>query len=100
MVGIVVSMPLIVAPKSGPAVVTNTTMPAPAIIRAGRSEAEMARRGIGGATGSSRRETSRIARVATKAGASPQAEMGSIAAHVTTNAPYAAAPATGQLTRR
>ncbi len=60
-VGIVASMPLIVAPKYGPAVVTKTTIPAPAIIRAGRSEAEVARRGIGGASGRSRRDTSSVA---------------------------------------
>src|SRR5450759_5351904 len=93
-------MPLIVAPKFGPTVVTKTTIAAPATIRTGRSDADVARRGIGGATGRSRRETSRMAIVTKKAGARPQAETGSITAQVTTNAPYAAAPATGQLTRR
>ena len=80
--------------------VTKTTIAAPATIRVGRSDAEVARRGIGGAVGRSRRETSRMATVAAKAGASPQAEIGSITAQVTAKAPYAAVPATGQLTRR
>ena len=99
-VGIVASMPLIVAPNIGPAVVTKTTIAAPAIIRTGRSEAVVARRGDGGATGSRRRETRRMVMVTTNAGARPQAEIGSITAHVATNAPYAAAAATGQPTRR
>jgi len=99
-VGIVVSMPLIVAPKSGPAVVTKTTIAAPAIIRTGRSDADVARRGIGGVMGRRRREISRMAIVTAKAGARPHADTGNITAQVTTNAPYAAAAAIGQLTRR
>ena len=93
-------MPLIVAPKYGPTVVTNTTMAAPATMRAGKSDADVARRGMGLASGKSRRETSRIAKVTANAGARPQAEIGSITAHVTTNAPYAAIPANGQPKRR
>jgi hypothetical protein len=86
-VGIVAIMPLIVAPKYGPTVVTNTTMPAPAAILAGRSEAVVERRGIGIASGRSRRDTSRIATVTAKAGARPTAEMGSMTPQVTTNEP-------------
>ena len=99
-VGMVVSMPLIVAPNMGPTVVTKTTIAAPANILVGRSDLAVARLGIGGAAGSSRRETNRIAIVVRKAGPSPQEDTSSIAAQVTTNAPYAAAPANGQSTRR
>src|ERR1035437_10269669 len=93
-------MPLMVAPNIGPAVVTNTTMAAPAIMRIGRSDLAVARRGMGIASDKRRRDTSRITIVTTKAGARPHDETSSITAQVTAKAPYAAAPAMGQLTRR
>ena len=99
-VGIVAIMPLIVAPKVGPTVVTKTTIAAPATIRVGSSDLDVARRGVGTASGRRRRETSRMPIVATKAGARPHDAIGSITAQVTANAAYAAAPATGQPTRR
>src|ERR1035437_8785869 len=99
-VGIVVSMPLMVAPNIGPAVVTNTTMAAPANIRVGRSDLAVARRGMGIASGKRWRDTSRIMIVTTNAGTRPQDETTSMTAQVTAKAPYAAAPAMGQLTRR